>query len=57
MFKILENIVSKKATQKGDILVRIQKKKTNLLYQKFYLKCLTFTLAITDNNTFPNGLN
>ena len=57
MFKILENIFSKKATQKGDILVRIQKKKTNLLYQKFYLKCLTFTLAITDNNTFPNGLN
>ena len=28
-------------------------KRTNSLFQKFYLKCLTFTLATT---TFPNEL-
>ena len=52
MLKILQNIVSKKATQQGDIQVRIiTENKFN--FSKILSEMFNFYI---DNNTFPNGL-
>ena len=52
MLKIIENIDSKKATQQGDISVRIIKE-NKFTFSKVLSKI--FNLYI-DSNTFPNGL-
>ena len=46
MFKILQNVDSKKATQQCDMPVRIMQE-TKFTFSKMFLKCLTFTLTIT----------
>ena len=53
MLKIIENIDSKKATQHGDIPVRIIKE-NKFIFSKVLSEIFNFYI---DNNTFPNGLN
>ena len=53
MLKIIENIDSKKATQQGDIPVRIVKE-NKFTFSKVLSEIFNFYI---DNNTFPNGLN
>ena len=52
MLKIVENIDSKKATQHGDIPVRIIKE-NKFIFSKVLSEIFNFYI---DNNTFPNGL-
>ena len=52
MLKIIENIDSKKATQHGDIPVRIIKE-NKFIFSKVLSEIFNFYI---DNNTFPNGL-
>ena len=52
MLKIIENIYSKKATQRGDIPVRIIKE-NKFIFSKVLSEIFNFYI---DNNTFPNGL-
>ena len=52
MLKIIENIDSKKATQQGDIPVRIIKE-NKFTFSKVLSEIFNFYI---DNNTFPNGL-
>ena len=52
MLKIIENIDSKKATQHGDIPVRIVKE-SKFIFSKVLSEIFNFYI---DNNTFPNGL-
>ena len=52
MLKIIENIDSKKATQQGDIPVKIIKE-NNFTFSKVLSEVFNFYI---DNNTFPNGL-
>ena len=53
MLKILQNIDSKKATQQGDIPVRIIKE-NKFTFSKILSEMFNFYI---DNNNFPNGLN
>ena len=52
MLKIIENIDSKKATQQGDIPVRIIKE-NKFNFSKVLSEIFNFYI---DNNTLPNGL-
>ena len=52
MLKIIENIDSKKATQHGDIPVRIIKE-NKFIFSKVLSEIFNFHI---DSNTFPNGL-
>ena len=52
MLKILQNIHSKKATQQGDIPVRIIKE-NKFTFSKILSEMFNFYI---DNNSFPNGL-
>ena len=52
MFKILQNVDSKNATQQVDIPVRIIKK-IKFTFSKILSEMFNFYI---DNNTFPNGL-
>ena len=53
MLKILQNIDSVKATQQGDIRVRIIKE-NKFTFSKILSEMFNFYI---DNNNFPNGLN
>ena len=52
MFKILQNVDSKKATQQCDMPVRIMQE-TKFTFSKNVSEMFNFYI---DNNTFPNGL-
>ena len=53
MLKIIENIDSKRATQQGDIPVKIIKE-NKFTFSKILSEMFNFYI---DNNNFPNGLN